>query len=47
MLRVGKIFQASHKIGQRRAGARAKTTTQFPVGAPLPIVQPRDEKRGN
>jgi hypothetical protein len=48
MLRVGKIFQASHKIGQRRAGARAKTaTTQFPVGAPLPILQPRDEKRGN
>lgn len=48
MLRVGKIFQASHKIGQRRAGARAKTTiTQFPVGAPLPILQPRDEKHGN
>lgn len=41
MIRVGSIFQASHKIGQRRAGAATKVAKQFPVGSPLPVLQPR------
>ncbi len=44
MIRVGSIFQASHKIGQRRARSAAKATTKFPVGSPLPILHARDSK---
>jgi sulfatase maturation enzyme AslB (radical SAM superfamily) len=44
MIRVGSIFQASHKIGQRRGRAAAKAATKFPVGSPLPILQVRDSK---
>ena len=44
---LGSIFRASHKIGQRRAGVRAKMATQVPAGTPLPILQPRDEKHGD
>jgi organic radical activating enzyme len=44
---LGTIFQASHKIGRHRAGVRAKTGNDFPVGSPLPILQLRDEKRGD
>ncbi|MGC1998831.1 MAG: hypothetical protein WA658_03180, partial [Candidatus Acidiferrales bacterium] len=44
MIRVGSIFQASHKIGQRRAGAAAKALKRFPVGSPLPVLQARDGK---
>jgi sulfatase maturation enzyme AslB (radical SAM superfamily) len=44
---LGTIFQASHKIGRYRAGMRAKTGNDFPVGSPLPILQLRDEKRGD
>lgn len=47
MVSLGTIFRASHKIGQRRAGARAKMATQFPVGTPLPIVQPREQKHSS
>jgi organic radical activating enzyme len=47
MVSLGTIFRASHKIGQRRAGARGKMATQFPVGTPLPIVQPREQKHGS
>ncbi len=44
MIRVGSIFQASHKIGRRRSRAAAKATAKFPVGSPLPILQTRDGK---
>ncbi|MFZ0523146.1 MAG: radical SAM protein [Candidatus Acidiferrales bacterium] len=47
MIRVGSIFQASHKIGARRARAAAKSETQFPVGSPLPVLQARDGKHSD
>jgi MoaA/NifB/PqqE/SkfB family radical SAM enzyme len=39
ILSVGSIFQASHKIGQRRARARAKAAGNYPAKNPLPILQ--------
>jgi sulfatase maturation enzyme AslB (radical SAM superfamily) len=39
ILSVGSIFQASHKIGQRRARARAKAAGKYPAKNPLPILQ--------
>jgi sulfatase maturation enzyme AslB (radical SAM superfamily) len=47
MIRVGSIFQASHKIGVRRARAVAKSGTQFPVGSPLPVLQAPDGKHSD
>ncbi|MGA7915703.1 MAG: radical SAM protein [Candidatus Acidiferrales bacterium] len=47
MIRVGTIFQASHKIGQLRARAVPKAPTQFPAVSPLPIFQERDGKHGD
>jgi hypothetical protein len=44
MIRVGSIFQASHKIGQHRGRAGAKANAKFSVGSPLPILQARDDK---
>jgi sulfatase maturation enzyme AslB (radical SAM superfamily) len=44
MIRVASIFQASHKIGQHRATVLAKTTKHFPIGSPLPVLQPRGGK---
>ncbi len=44
LIRVGSIFQASHKIGQHRGRAAAKATAKFPVGSPLPILETRDGK---
>lgn len=39
ILSVGSIFQASHKIGQRRARARTKPAGKYPAKNPLPILQ--------